>query len=390
MNLRSCWLKLGLLLIASLAIPLYAEVTIEVVTSAKSGESHVAVKGISDAERTRLQALQSDQLNDRLKLFVSGKDEKSSRLPAVFGDCRWQGEHLLFQPRFPLLPGQDYLAEFQPAGNSPAVSKAFRLPRELPKPTAKVVGVYPSSRSLPQNLLKFYLYFSEPMQQGRVYQYLQITDDQGKQLPGPFLELAEELWDRSGTRLTLLLDPARVKQGLVPREEDGSIFEVSKTYRLKISKNWPDANGQPLTVDETKEFLIVEPDFEQPKPEEWKIQVVSSANQAINTSVKSMASQGQVIQIDFNEPLDRAMLEHSLVFVDPSNRTLTGDVVIAEEESCVQFLPASKLTKGRYQVRINPLLEDRCGNSIQRAFEVDSSMPKDLPPPTTELYFEVD
>ena len=61
-----------------------------------------------------------------------------------------------------------------------------------------------------------------------------------------FLELEDELqW--SLTRLTLLLDPARVKRGLKPNLDEGRALEAGKRYQLVIDQQWPDATGRPLS-----------------------------------------------------------------------------------------------------------------------------------------------
>ena len=78
----------------------------------------------------------------------------------------------------------------------------------------RVVAVYPSSATLPENQLRFYLHFSAPMSRGEVYQHLQLLDQDGKPIVLPFLEIGEELWDTTGQRLTLLIDPGRIKRGL--------------------------------------------------------------------------------------------------------------------------------------------------------------------------------
>ena len=45
------------------------------------------------------------------------------------------------------------------------------------------------------------------------------------------------------TRLTLLLDPGRIKRGVRPLEEIGGALQVGRTYTLVIDDAWPDAKG---------------------------------------------------------------------------------------------------------------------------------------------------
>ncbi|MCX7667077.1 MAG: hypothetical protein N2112_16210, partial [Gemmataceae bacterium] len=117
----------------------------------------------------------------------------------------------------------------------------YTLKRPATPPT-HVVQVYPTSEMVPENLLKFYLEFSGPMKRGEVYKHVKILDAKGKPVVLPFLELDEELWDVTGTRLTLFIDPGRIKRGLKPREEDGPVLEAGERYTLEISTNWKDGN----------------------------------------------------------------------------------------------------------------------------------------------------
>ena len=48
-----------------------------------------------------------------------------------------------------------------------------------------------------------------------------LRADSGQPLQGVFLTMDPELWDPERRRLTLLLDPGRIKRGLVPNLEAG-------------------------------------------------------------------------------------------------------------------------------------------------------------------------
>src|SRR5262249_18400476 len=159
---------------------------------------------------------------------------------------------------FPLGPGE-YVARLDPSRlpQSPAagrVEKRFRVAPKPPGPPTKVAQVYPTADVLPENLLRLYLHFTAPMRRGGAYDCGRIPPGAGKEVVTPFLTLGEELWDPSGRRLTLLLDPGRVKQGLKPREELGPVLEAGKKYTLVIDGRWRDAEGQPLGQDFRKSF----------------------------------------------------------------------------------------------------------------------------------------
>ena len=60
------------------------------------------------------------------------------------------------------------------------------------------------------------------MSEGHARESVRLIDtDTGQLLPDALLPMDPELWDRSRTRLTLLLDPGRIERGLVPHTETG-------------------------------------------------------------------------------------------------------------------------------------------------------------------------
>src|SRR5262249_5583071 len=157
------------------------------------------------------------------------------------------------------------------------------------------VHVYPTRDRLPENQLKFYLHFSAPMSRGEAYDRVRLLDDKGKLVEKPFLELAEELWDDSGTRFTLFFDPGRIKRGLKPREIYGPALEEGKSYTFVVDRGWPDAEGNPLKAEFRKSFRVGPPDDTQPDVANWKLTPPSPGTDAPLT-------------VTFPEPLDHAML----------------------------------------------------------------------------------
>ena len=66
------------------------------------------------------------------------------------------------------------------------------------------------------------------MQRGHVYDHIHLLGEAGKPVELPFLELDEELWDPEMTRLTIFIDPGRIKRGVRPLEEIGPALEAGK------------------------------------------------------------------------------------------------------------------------------------------------------------------
>jgi hypothetical protein len=231
------------------------------------------------------------------------------------------------------------------------------IPAPPPTEPTIVEAVYPSSEVLPENLLKFYIHFSAPMSRGDSYRHIQLHAGNGTPVDAPFLELAEELWDESGTRLTLFLDPGRVKQDLRPHNEVGRALASEHNYVLTIAADWSDAQGNPLRSEFLKSFTVTTPDTRQPDPHRWRLTIPKAGTQ-------------DSLVIVFEEPLDQAMLQRVIQVQNPQGNILDGQVTVSEHETRWSFRPADPWRSGTYRLAIDGTLEDLAGNSIERPFEV--------------------
>ncbi len=66
--------------------------------------------------------------------------------------------------------------------------------------TTRVTRVYPSSSTVPENLLRFYVYFSSPMGEGDALEHLSLLDESGREVRGVFFDNFYELWDPTRRR----------------------------------------------------------------------------------------------------------------------------------------------------------------------------------------------
>jgi hypothetical protein len=294
---------------------------------------------------------------------------------------------LRFTPRYPLLASQvyrGYLRHTRLPGSTasypPMVVMALKLPRPADVPPPVIVRVYPTADKLPENLLKFYIHFSAPMQRGDVYDYIKLFDENGKQVFKPFLEVGEELWDPAGKRLTLLLDPGRVKQGLKPREEFGPVLESGHEYTLliepevrdatgRVSSQWCDAYGSQLTGPHRIRFRAVPPETRPIEPAEWSMSAPPAGTR-------------KPLSIDLKRPLDHALLHRVVRVVTADGKPVEGDVKLGEYETTWHFTPRANWAAGEYVLEAESILEDLAGNRIGRSFEVDETGPQRDDPPT--------
>ena len=337
---------------------------VRIVRTGTAAQPSFAVTGLTPAQLRSLRALNWDRdtWNKLFSVYVVSKTV--TPLPPIYGDYTVLSDRLVFEPAFPLKPGLTYRASFLPAALATVFSgqekkqQLFSLPGPSSKPTTTVIQVYPSGTLLPENQLKFYIHFSHPMSRGEAYQNIRLRDKDGKVVPFPFLELAEELWEPQGTRFTLLFDPGRIKRGLKPREEVGPALLSGGSYTLVIDRGWRDAGGKPMKRTFQKKFRVSEPDDTQPNPQRWKITAPE-------------ATTNQPLRVLFREPLDHAMLQRVIGVVNSGGKTVAGDVTVDQQESRWSFQPTIPWQPGEYQLLVSSDLEDRAGNSIGRPFEVD-------------------
>ena len=296
-----------------------------------------------------------------LSVYV-GKTIEAGK-PAIGGTYEVRGDVLRFTPSFPLKGGLSYRVEvFLPAPNRESApsrhEKVFTLPAAPQPAPAKVTAVYPSAKVLPDNQLRFYLHFSAPMRLGEVYDHVRLLKEDGTPVNAPFLEIGEELWDTSRTRLTLLLDPGRVKRGLTPREMFGPVLETGGKYTLVVETGWKDASGQPLAAEFRKEFKAGPPNETALDHKAWKITPPAAGTRGPLT-------------IAFTHPLDRALLERTITIASPAGTEIAGEVTVGKDERSWEFRPHQPWKGGKYELVVDTVLEDTAGNRIGRPFEVD-------------------
>ena len=109
------------------------------------------------------------------------------------------------------------------------------------------------------------------MSRGGIYEHIRLLDASGKAIELPFLEIDEELWDPAMTRLTLFIDPGRIKRGVRPLEEIGPALEEGKAYTLVIDRAAGGRGGERAGGGVSQAFSVGPPDRDPPDPAKWKV-----------------------------------------------------------------------------------------------------------------------
>lgn len=230
-----------------------------------------------------------------------------------------------------------------------------------------VEEVYPTTSQIPENILRFYVYFSEPIKDGSTIKSIHIFNednievnlyDTNSSATGIFLETLEELWSPDYQRITLILDPGRVKTGLDANLELGRSFESGKKYTMEIDTEIEALSGEKLVKKFRKEFEVIPEDRTPPNDDNWKI-------------VIPIENTFDPLKIQFNDILDHAQMISFIRVYDSSNYSLHGEVKLKDNESIWEFYPNSKWERGNYSIKVDVRLEDLAGNNIQGKFDRD-------------------
>ncbi|MEM6796609.1 MAG: hypothetical protein AAF725_21740 [Acidobacteriota bacterium] len=253
-------------------------------------------------------------------------------------------------------------------GLSPSIALAFAAPAfgcaggqaQTDARSARVAEIYPSSNELPENLLRFYVYFTQPMERGEVLGSIALLDEERRPIDGAFLENRYRLWSPDDRRLTLIFDPGRVKTGLKSHRQLGRALAAGRRYVLRIGKTALSANGCPLAEVFEKEFTATAEDRSSPDPGRWRLDVPR-----IGTL--------QALEVELDGPYDHLSLAYRVRVLDPLGNVVPGRVELDEGESRWLFKPTTPWRAAVYQIAVETSLEDLAGNRPGRLFDLPPS-----------------
>ena len=190
-----------------------------------------------------------------------------------------------------------------------------------------VSDVYPSGTKLPENLLRFYIYFSTPMSQDTIGPAIDLLDSEGRPVDGVFLPGRFDLWSTDRTRLTRLLDPGRVKTGLQANLALGRVLVPGETYHLQVSENARDARGCELAASHRVTFEATKADLSPPSPAEWEL-------------IPPKAGTREPLTVARDGAVDHLSLAYKLRVIGPDGAPVPGRSDLGESETDWLFTPS--------------------------------------------------
>lgn len=222
----------------------------------------------------------------------------------------------------------------------------------------QVSAVYPTADVLPENLLRFYIYFERPMRTENTLSYIYLTDEQGVKQEGVFLDNKFNLWSPDRRRLTLLFDPGRVKTGLVAHKTYGRALTTGEHYQLVIDA--AGINGLGCSSYYAKRFLVEKADYNKPIIADWVMSQPKAATK-------------EPLTVKFKAPIDHTSLAYRLRVKDSKNQYVAGAIDLGANEKQWIFIPNQDWQENeQYHLVVDPVLEDIAGNRISGLFDQPS------------------
>lgn len=321
------------------------------------------------------QDLSDSQQVQREPLFTvyvdSGASDHRNTLP-IQGSYTYSSEYVEFIPDFPFSAGVSYRVlvdqtvhkflkgsgESKKSGTEELMDVSFSIPKQRSSQVTEVTHVYPTGDIIPENLLRFYIYFSSPMRRGFSDQNVKLFDHEGNEVRGALMRFKQELWDPGQQRLTLLLDPGRIKQGVGSNLKFGPALQEGHTFRLVIERDFQDAEGRKLKQSFEKRFTVGPPLRTAPNPDQWVIH-------------PPQANSHDALVIEFLRPFDHALAKRLIQVIAPSGKTITGTIELEQAETVWKFTPIEEWEIGAYSIQIDTTLEDVAANNLQGLLDRD-------------------
>jgi hypothetical protein len=282
-------------------------------------------------------------------------------LPPMAGRLVRDEGDVCFVPRFAFVDGTPYTVLVDGAAAAVLVR-----PRAERPATTEVLEIQPTATEVPRNLLRLYVSFSAPMSEGDAVRHVRLVDDDGDPLTGALLPTEHELWDAGRRRLTVLLDPARIKRGLVAHRQIGYPLQPGVPFRVVVDAGFRDAAGSPLRAGGERRYEVGDEEHRRVEPDRWAVTAPPSHTV-------------EPIVVTFDRPLDHGLLARCLRVVGPDGELVDGTRAVGAQGRDWRMTPRSAWTPAAHQLVVDPILEDLAGNSIRRIFDRDLTRPDQDP-----------
>lgn len=295
--------------------------------------------------------LEAAEASEMLQVYVGTSDLCCEVRTPIAGRYLLDNDTLSFTPAFGFDVGQDYVVRVRISGSNGGLA-SFTIPSEGPSVDAAVTATFPSGDVLPENVLRFYIHFSTPMSPQVAFDYIKLRDAAGNVDNAAFMRFKQELWNEDRTRLTVLIDPGRIKREVATNVELGPALRAGQHYTLSVEGGWPSADGASVLPTFSRTFSVSPALRQRPDVRLWQTTAPS-----IGTS--------DPLYIAFDRPFDRHLLSKDIQVVAGDDQVIEGKVHVGEGETSWSFTPHNAWTQKELVVHASTALEDVAGNNFR-------------------------
>ena len=334
---------------------------VELVTPKGETRASVDLTGLTAAERAALRNDAPAAVWESLLTVSVKAANPESPPPPVAGTYSVTDRGVRFTPAFPFQPGRRYdvrvdLGRFRPDRPHTLAATVSLTGGATPAPEARVVGVSPAVETVPENLLRFYVWFSAPMSREGGLPHVTLTDERTGVVANAFLPVDGGFWNHDFTRYTLFFDPGRVKAGILPNERMGRPLIAGHRYKLSIATTWRDAQGAPLVDPFEHRFTAGKAVTALLSLDTWQITTPPAGSR-------------EPLELRAPTALDHAVALRAIGITSADGESVDGDISLDVTDTRWQLVPREPWRVGSYSVVALETLEDPAGNRIGRAFE---------------------
>jgi hypothetical protein len=211
------------------------------------------------------------------------------------------------------------------------------------------IRISPQAKVLPANTLRFYIHFPRSGEAHFDRDQLWLLNEAEQAVPDPFLVLPQELWSVDGRRLTVLMEPGRIKRGIGTDPSHEPALVVGRTYSLVVT-----ALGQ--TARHT--FRVSDPVLEAVDETRWRL--VSPTAGSLDPAV-----------VHFDRVMDAALCEDEIGVLTPAGEVVQTRVTLAPDGTAARLVPSHPWRAGEHHLVVSERLEDVCGNRLGEALDHD-------------------
>src|SRR5262249_2643255 len=166
-------------------------------------------------------------------------------------------------------------------------------------------------------------------------------------VPDAFLMLNEELWSPDGRRLTVLMEPGRIKRGMASDLMHEPALVPGRSYRLEVA-----TGGQVFF----KVFGVLPPAMEPLLETQWHLS-------------RPPAGSRQPLEVAFDRVMDNAIMADEVQVQGPDGVRLAGSQAMTDDSRRLVFRPVNRWEEADYRLVLSRRFEDVCGNRLGEALD---------------------